>query len=108
MPSRWCLGHVGHFGHEHEADFSDTNQGRYCVHFGSFEDGLLLRLDTVRNADSEAVRDLLSDLDHVLRATDGVQSVEWFPESIFDSGCLIMGYQRLGASSPTDPICEVE
>jgi hypothetical protein len=107
MPDRWHLGYVSHCGHSHDVDFTDDDDGHYSIGFGSFEDGLMFRLGIVRNAKQEGVRDLLQDLDRVLRDTDGMRYVEWFPGSIFDSGCLIMNYEKLGAPSPTDPIPEI-
>ena len=107
MPNRWNLGHVSHYDHRHYVDFNDKDDGHYSIDFGGFEDGLMFGLGIVRNAKQQGVRDLLLDLDSVLRDTDGIRSVEWFPESIFDSGCLVFEYERLGAPSPSDPIPEI-
>ena len=48
---------------------------------------------------------LVADVRVTLQQT--LESVEWFPESIFDSGCLIMNYEKLGAPSPIHPIPEI-
>jgi hypothetical protein len=107
MPDRWHLGYLRHYDHRHDADFTDDDDGHYSIEFGGFEDGLMFQLGVVRNARREGVRDLLQDFDCVLRETEGMRSVEWFPESIFDSGCLIAHYETLGAPSPTDTIPEI-
>ncbi|MFY9253834.1 MAG: hypothetical protein WAO83_10310 [Fuerstiella sp.] len=103
MPARWDFGSITHTsGDQHDAVFSE-NDVSYGFYLGLFEEGgEMLQLAPTRNATLESIRDFLLDIDHVLRSMKA--RVEWFPDSIIDSGCLVNQYEQLGAPSPVDPI----
>ena len=102
MPTRWYFDSITHAaGDQHDAVFTENNI-MYTFYLGWFEDGVMLQLAPTRNATLKSVRDFLMDIDQVLRSMQA--RVEWFPDSIIDSGCLVQQYQQLGAQSPVDPI----
>ena len=101
MPDRWWLQSVTHAsGDIHDASFGTSTGGSYYLSFSRLGDGFRFCLPHTLQAERQVVGEFLRDLHSVLKTTDGLESLEWFSDSIFADGCAAAS-DLIGSGAPT-------